>query len=104
MKVVILAGGLGTRFSEETVKAAEKADVLMHECTYSHNLKRNADLNAHATAKEAGVIAREAHVKKLFLTHFSPRYKDEDLSALLAEARKEFDNTFVAKDFDKIEL
>jgi ribonuclease BN (tRNA processing enzyme) len=38
------------------------------------------------------------------LTHFSTRYKTEELHKLLEDAKKEFENTVIAKDFMKIEL
>ncbi len=52
------------------------------------------------TAVEAAQIASQSNVKKLILTHFSARYKDE--SALEKDARTVFDNTLAAKDFMKI--
>lgn len=89
---------------ESTIKAAEGADVLVHDATFAQDAADRARKSEHATAKEAAVIAREANVKKLVLTHFSTRYKEEELNKLLEDAKKEFDNVVIAKDFMRIEI
>jgi ribonuclease Z len=58
----------------------------------------------HSTAKEAAQSAKKAGVKKLILTHYSGRYKNEELGMLLKEAKKEFKDVACAKDFDRFEL
>ena len=93
-----------TRPTDETVKAAKNADILIHDSTFANELLKRAKETMHSTAKEAGEIAREAGVKQLVLTGFSKRYKDEDLVKLWEEAKKEFDNVVIAKDLDKIGL
>jgi len=56
----------------------------------------------HATAREAGKIARLAGAKHLLIGHFSSRYKQ--LEDLLAEAKEEFPETSLANDGVKIEI
>jgi len=56
----------------------------------------------HSTAKQAGKIAEQTKCKHLILWHLSARHKDED--KLENEARTEFNNVTVAKDFLEIEL
>ncbi len=58
------------------VTLAQDADILYCEAVY---LERDRDLATerhHLTARQAGLIAREANVKELVLFHFSPRYQD----------------------------
>ncbi len=93
-----------TRPCESTIEAAKDADLLIHDATFSHDLLERAKETMHSTAREAGMIAREAGVKQLVLTGFSKRYKDEDLVKLWEEARKEFDNVVIARDLEKIKL
>jgi len=55
------------------------------------------------TAKDAARIAKKAGVKRLLLTHISPRY-DDNPKILEKEAREIFRNTDIANDFMKIEV
>lgn len=82
-----------------TVKLREffrNCDLLVFESTYSHNKYQKAVQNYHSTAKEAAILAREANVKKLLLTHFSSRYGET--SELTNEARAIHLNVEAAKD------
>ena len=57
----------------------------------------------HLTSEQAGKIAKNSKSGKLILTHISQRYFD-GTNNLLEEAKKEFKNTFIARDFDEFEL
>ena len=50
------------------------------------------------TAEQAGIIARDANVKKMGLIHYSPRYGDADLKILQNEARAVFRDSVLTKD------
>jgi len=89
-----------TRPNKNCQKLAKDADILLCESTYSSEHKQKAEEYYHMTAVEAAQIASQNNVKKLILTHFSARYKDE--SMLEKDARTVFDNTLAAKDFMKI--
>lgn len=91
-----------TRKVENCVKLAKNADLLICESTYTHDLKEKAKEYAHMTAKEAAEIAKKAGVKKLVLTHISPRYKNT--GKMLKEAKEIFKKTEVAEDFMEIEV
>ena len=73
-----------TRYLESIIPIIKNVDVLYHEATFLHDLKKMADYTGHSTALEAAKIARKANVKKLILGHFSNRYND--LSVFLNEA------------------
>jgi ribonuclease Z len=82
--------------SENARQLATNADVLIHEATYTEDMAGEAEARGHSTAAGAARAAHAANVKRLLITHFSPRY--EDVSPLLAEARSIFPNTTAAYD------
>ncbi len=81
---------------------AEGSDILIHEATFASDMEEKAAEYGHSTASQAAMIAREAGVERLYLTHISPRYGDAKL--LENEAREVFPETYVANDFMKIEV
>ncbi len=91
-----------TVLNKNCIKIAKNADVLICESTFASDLKHKAREYMHLTSQEAAAIAKKARVKKLVLTHFSQRYKDE--SILEEEAKKIFKNTIAAKDFMTVNL
>lgn len=93
---------LDTMLTNSAIKLAKNSDILICEATFLHDLKDKAKETKHLTAKEAATIAKKAKVKKLFLTHFSQRYKD--LKEIEKEAKKTFKNTSLTKDLQTISL
>ncbi len=87
---------------ERIVKFAENCDVLIHEATFTEDLKSRSIETLHTTAKQAAEIALRSNAKILVLTHFSARY--EDLTPLLYEARKIFPATFLASDLSHLTI
>jgi len=85
-----------TRPCEHAVTLSEGADVLVHEATFAHDLADKAEEYGHSTTLQAAQIAASGGVKKLLITHFSSRYKNEDLAVLEAEARTVFPYTEAA--------
>ncbi|MEM3030531.1 MAG: ribonuclease Z [Candidatus Micrarchaeia archaeon] len=85
---------------EEVVEAARDADILIHDATFSSDMKEEALEKKHATARDAAAAARRAGVRRLILTHISNRY--DDAKPLLDEAKAVFENTEVA--FDGMEV
>jgi ribonuclease Z len=81
---------------------ATDADILVHEATFLDELSERAAVDGHSTARQAAMLAAEAGVKRLFLTHISSRYNDP--TTILAEARTVFPSAEVAYDFLKIEI
>lgn len=90
-----------TEYSENTIKWAKDSDILIHESTFSEENRKGR--KNHSTAREAGIIAKKAGVKKLILTHIGRKY-DKNPEHLLKEAKEVFENTLIAEDMLKIEL
>lgn len=68
-----------TLSNANTVKLAEKADVLIHEATFQHRNRDKALKHFHTTEIQAMEIADNAQVNNLVLTHFSQSLTDEDV-------------------------
>ncbi len=93
-----------TRPCAATVDAARGADLLVHEATFGNEEAERAVETGHSTAREAGVVARDAGVEALVLTHFSARYS-RDATELGKEARECFGGTvYVGRDGMEVEV
>ena len=90
-----------TKYTENIVKFAKNADVLISDSTFSSDFEERAGDFKHSTSDQAAQIAKKAGVKKLVLTHISRRYQEKNNSEkkLLDDAKKVFKNTILAKDF-----
>jgi ribonuclease Z len=99
-RVIIYTGD--TRPSEEIVRLASGADLLIHEATFADDMIERAKEDGHTTFSQAAGVAVQARVKHLILTHISSRYGD--VSPLLEVAVKVFPYTIVASDFLEVEV
>jgi ribonuclease Z len=74
------------------------SDLFICEGMFERDLRESAREKKHMTAEEAAGIALEAKVRKLGLIHYSPRYNEQNLKGLLAEARRIFPETVLTRD------
>jgi ribonuclease Z len=81
------------RHTEENVakilSLGQGADLFFCEAAFLDEDRDRARAKAHLTARQAGLIAREAGAKTLKVFHFSPRYEDRPQS-LVEEAQDAF--------------
>lgn len=87
-----------TAYSDKIVPLIENSSLLYHEATFLEKENALAKKTYHSTAVQAGLIANKAKVKGLLIGHFSARYKEEDTTTFLNEARTEFENVEIAEE------
>ncbi len=87
--------------SDVLVEVAYRADVLVHEATFTSEEAARARETQHSTAEQAAKAAVEADVRMLALVHLSTRYGGREIRD---EARAIFRDTVVPRDFDAIEI
>ena len=92
-----------TRPTESIRKYAQDADLMIAEGMYGDEEKKEkAKLNKHMMMQESAEIARDANVKQLWFTHYSPSMHDpwiyeEMVQQLLPQA-------VISKDGERIDL
>ncbi|MFO7662390.1 MAG: ribonuclease Z [Chloroflexota bacterium] len=87
--------------TDNLYEIVRNADALVMEATYTEEEGEMALDFGHMTAAKAALMARDAGVKHLILTHISRRYSERDIRN---EARAIFPNTFVARDLDHFQI
>ena len=92
-----------TRPSDAVRSASRNADLLIHEATFGGDERERAVETGHSTALEAALLARDAGVRRLVLTHISARYSRE-APELLAEAKPVFPDVTIARDGMVVEV
>ncbi len=84
---------------EATKVAAHGSSLLIHDASFGDDEKERAQETAHSTASGAALLAKEAEVELLALTHLSTRYFGSEIKR---EARKIFTKTIVPNDLDGV--
>lgn len=101
-RIVAIMGD--TRPTDNTVKLAHNADVLVHEATFDKSESRMAKKYYHSTSEQAAKIAKKAGVGKLLLTHISARYVGKAAYQLAYQVRDVFPRTWVVNDLDVVKI
>ena len=92
-----------TRPTESILRNAKESDLFICEGMYGEDDKADkARGYKHMTFREAAVLARDARVKEMWLTHYSPSLVRPEEA--LGEATKIFQNTIAARDRQSVEL
>jgi len=75
------------------------SDLFICEGMFENDLEESAREKKHMTAAEAaGIAAAAGGIRKLALIHYSPRYNEQNLKGLLAEAKQIFPETVLTRD------
>jgi len=84
---------------ENALALARGVDLLVHEATLESAMEEKANSRGHSSTRQAAMLAREAQVKKLVITHVSSRYDAGGCAMLLTECRALFADSELAEDF-----
>ncbi|QAY66045.1 ribonuclease Z [Paenibacillus protaetiae] len=101
-RVVTILGD--TRPCDNAVKLAAGADLLVHEATFAEGQEEKAYDYGHSTTLQAAQAAKEAGARQLVMTHFSSRFRGEDMPALEDEAKTVFPASAAAFDMMHIHI
>ena len=98
-----------TTFTENAVMLSRDADLLIHEATFSGQEQVEAGRSFHSTTEDAIKVAKNANVKRLVLTHISPRYHSssqdsEKWNIFREEAGSQYPGIILAEDFLEIKI
>lgn len=85
-----------TRYIPSLYKMIEGVNLLYHESTYDNSCLQRARLYYHSTSQQAATVAKNGHVGKLLLGHFSARYDNEGV--ILKEAQQIFPSSFLSNE------
>ncbi len=92
-----------TRPTESIVRNAQGSDLFICEGMYGEKGDvNNAVKYRHMTFEEAGRLAKQANVKELWLTHYSPALNKPEM--YIDDVRRIFPNAWPGKDKKSLEL
>lgn len=99
-----LVYGADSARSKELSEFSRGCDLLIHEATFLDGQESIAAITKHSTAKDAGIVAKLAGVKRLALTHISPANEGAE-KRYLSQASAGFEGEIlVAKDQQSIKV
>lgn len=87
--------------TDDLLEVCRAADALVIEATYLEIEAEMASQFGHLTARQAAELAVRAGVGRLYLTHISRRYREQEV---LAEATAVFPQAVVVRDFDRVQV
>ncbi|MBR6193665.1 MAG: ribonuclease Z [Treponema sp.] len=93
-----------TMYIPSIAKEVKGSDLLICEGMFADDCADQAKQKKHMTARQAGIIARDAAVKRMALIHYSPRYTDRELETLLVQAREVYPNAELSRDRKRFEI
>ncbi len=91
-----------TKYDIGLIPTISGVDLLYHEATFTKEMEERAEKTYHSTAEQAGLMAKNASVKKLLIGHFSVRYRE--LDPVLREAKSAFPESYLAIEGEFIDV
>ena len=99
-KTIVYAADTSFSAKDRLVEFSKNSDLLISESSLLSSYGF-PEINSHLTAKQAGIIAKEANVGALMLTHFWPNELPENYTK---EAKSVFAKVFAANEGQIIDL
>ena len=90
-----------TAWGENIVRFSKEADLLLCDGGLLSKYKKTGENVPHLTAREVGIVAKQAGVKRLLLTHFWP---EDDMRAYLDEAKENYPQAELAEQLTSYEV
>ena len=84
-----------TAYKPNIIPIIKNVDVLYHEATFLKDKENLCEKTKHSTAEQAASIAKQAHVGKLIIGHYSSRYNN--ILSFKEEAQTVFENVELAE-------
>lgn len=95
----------GSPKDRDLEKFIQGTDLFIYDSTYSDSSYKNYIGWGHSTAQAGAGLAKKGNVKSYAIFHHDPSSTDEYLEAkILSEARNVFDNSFLAKEYQTINV
>ncbi len=92
-----------TTASRDYLDFIRGVDLLVHECNFPDSMAQWSAKTGHSNTTPVAELAREARVKRLFLTHIDPQRPDDDPIGI-ETARAIFPATDLAEDLMEVDL
>lgn len=87
-----------TLYLPSIAKEVQGSDLLICEGMFADDCADQAKEKKHMTSRQAGIIARDSHSKRMAMIHYSPRYTDKELPLLLKQAQEVYPNAELTRD------
>ncbi len=92
-----------TTASPDYLEFIRGVDLLIHECNFSDAMAQWSATSGHSNTTPVAELARDAQVKRLYLTHIDPQHPEDDPIGI-ETARAIFPATEIAEDLMEVEF
>ena len=96
--------GVGTNDTAASIELARGADLLIHDAQFTPEELKSKEGWGHSSWEQAVAVAEQAGVKRLALTHHDPDHDDDFILKMEEACKKQFANSFFAREMSEIEI
>lgn len=93
-----------TRPTDSIHRLCLEVDIAFLEGMFLPEHADQAEAKGHMTIHEATALARESKVRRVVLTHISPRYDERDIQAMEAALVEEYSDISIGRDFQRFSI